>query len=342
MKNWRRIIAATMAATMVLGSTLVVCAEDADVSDPEAANANVEAEGQLEAFVSKDVFKIVLPTVTAEDLKFAMDPQGLLYIADDSTYKTEKGAVYFVENDADKTASPEIVVKNKSSFDVDVTLDFDVKLADGITLVDKATALTDATVPSLYLSVISDVEDAEATTIGEKTKVVDTLEDIEYTFDVKTEATAGYVQGNVITTNYYGYIPADSDASNDITYVISGSCDSTADWSNIKDATSSVDITWKVDKHSDLKPTVESGISGDGTKYYYTPTVKATSVISIEVYDVTTGEKLGDVPTSAASISATTGNVAITKSNINAVKGSSTKLAVAVTTNAGSDVFTIG
>lgn len=257
MKNFKRLLAAFMAGTMIFGSTMMVFAadddDDVDVTvDPGTNTPGIEGDGVLEAFVDTDVFKVVLPTIGAADLKFVMDPQGLMAKAAPDDYKSGAGAVYFVETDTDApnhSKSKAIVLKNKSSFDVDTKIEFSLTVDDAITVVEDADELTDATVPSLYLAV-NEVGKTEKTAITESIEVTDSLEGIEYVFDVATEAKAGYVQGTILTDKYYGYVPEADATPTEIKYELSGACDKTADWTEVSGDTK-IKLIWTITKHVD-------------------------------------------------------------------------------------------
>ena len=75
-----KILAASMAATMLLTPATVLADDVVDISQ---AGGEVSGSGDFEGYVDKNVFRVVLPTIS--DVNFTMDPQGLLHGADAST-----------------------------------------------------------------------------------------------------------------------------------------------------------------------------------------------------------------------------------------------------------------
>jgi len=279
--KFKKLMAVAMAATMVLGSSMTVFAADTDIDNPAAATGlePIEGDGQIEAYISKEVFKVTLPTVNDEGIKFTADPQGLLNIADSDTYTTGAGSVFFLNATDDVSKSDDIIVKNKSSYDVDVRLSVGVTGGTGVTVVDDVADLTAADTPSLYFEITDNDftgSGAVVTPVGTAKNIDNTLDAIEYEIDAQSSNPGGYTAG--ASGNFYGYIPVDSDASEDITFNITGKCDTTADWTGV--TLPSLSITWSVVKHDDAPADVAPTLTG-ATTITVSAGTPATTTISL-------------------------------------------------------------
>lgn len=253
-----KLIAASTAATLLLAPATVFAD---DVTDPGSASSGINGNGELEGYVKKDVFRVVLPTI--QDVDFTLDPQGLLNKANSTKYPTKAGAVYF-ENAAAGGGDPsytdtsdEITIYNKSSYDVEVGLSVTLDTGD-VALVAKD-ALATAKVPSLYLGLIKGTDAATAITTSSYdsaaatvTKVPEVSDTVTAGYQIKANQTA--VEGVDKSPNGFWYTYeltpgfADSDAQK-ISYKLEGACDSAtdADWSKIDKAVTAK-VAWTITK----------------------------------------------------------------------------------------------
>lgn len=71
MKNFKKVMAATLAATMVLGSTSMVFASDTTTN-------SLEGQGEVDGLVNLDVVSVEVPTDRSDIFNFTLDPQGLI------------------------------------------------------------------------------------------------------------------------------------------------------------------------------------------------------------------------------------------------------------------------
>lgn len=287
-KIFKQTASIALAAAMVFTMAPVASADD---------TVTVKPGLELEGYVDKHVYDVTLPTVpTGEGVKtgfeFVADPQGLLSTADKTTYPDGAGAVYFQTKaavEADDTATPavtaspaefsadskDITIINNSSFDVEVSLNVDVKTdGSGLTIVEEADLAT-ATAPSLYLGLIkrgtADSETAVATSktsketlakIGEA--VFDTdgsvttegyavlaMSDADYTDSATTDdEKKGYSETASPSGYHYKYGLTDGyDAETDgtkLSYAITGACDSKADWSKVDTTKVDINMVWTI------------------------------------------------------------------------------------------------
>ncbi|MBQ8526918.1 MAG: hypothetical protein IJ429_00465 [Lachnospiraceae bacterium] len=266
-KSFKKFIVFTMVCMLAL-TPMTAFAADGDITTAPA-EGSASGSGEIEGIVDKDVFCVSLPTI-AEDsdiFNFILDPQQLIAETDAAAFDVgttfEEGASLFFKsvvsgntisaNSTDDYASQSssLIIRNKSTFDVDVDVEAELKdLSDEAgtyTIVPKdAEDYTDDTNTSMYLAVkLGDsttaitAEGATASATVSKVdeedyEVVYTEED-GYKFELKDDVTE---------------FPATSIS-------LAGSCNTNAevDWEAAKTAAPSVDLTWSVDKHSD-GPTV--------------------------------------------------------------------------------------
>ena len=248
-KNFKKFVAVLTATTLLLSTSMFAFAAESE-DGATTAGGTVSGNGTVEDYLNKDVFKVVLPAVS--DVDFTIDPQGLLSVADEDAYTLGAGAVYFTnvsDNTTYSNTSDAIAVGNKSSYDVDVNLTVNLTAADGITMVDSADDLEDATVPSLYLA-IAEADDDAATALTEAETVLDAkvvagIAEAEDAYEiVPTQVDGGYTYKYVLNEDYDGPV---AEAS----YKLTGACDTTADWSEVKDLSVKADLVWSVVKHEE-------------------------------------------------------------------------------------------
>lgn len=250
-----KILAATMAATMLLTPATVFAS---DVTDITQSGGEVNGNGDFEGYVDKNVFRVVLPTIL--NVNFTMDPQGLLNGADKDTYTISGPAVYFAN--APTTAggsttysatSDGIVFVNKSSYDIKVGLA--VTLNTGDVALAKATDVGTATVPSLSLGLKKDSDtavDIDSTSFKSTAATVKAV-------PAKTDTADGYYvkaeKGNDgdpgLSPNGYKYSYALDDsytagANQTVTYKLTGACNDVAGWGNIANKNVTAKIAWTI------------------------------------------------------------------------------------------------
>lgn len=258
-----KLIAAAMAATMLMSSATVFAADN-DVTNPTNAKGDVTGSGQLEGYVDKNVFRVVLPTIDADHASFVVDPQGLLKIADSTKYTQEAGAVYF-ENAptteggtatySDKSDKIEFV--NKSSYDVRVGLDINLT-ATGVDVVKDAD-LAAATNPSISLQLIKagdtptavDIDSTSFKSADAEAKAVPEVSDT-VTTGYKVTASETQPAGSTVAQSpsgyYYTYALTDDYTATDdqkVAYQLKGKCNTVAGWSGVNQAITTK-IAWTV------------------------------------------------------------------------------------------------
>lgn len=244
MKNYRKIAAGLLAATMVVSSSMVAFADEGSTT----------GAGTLEGTVSTDVFNVDLPTIADGDttFDFILDPEGLIKETGADRYNnatfgtgtlfftnvttTDAGTTYSYSNTSDA-----LNITNYSSIAVDVALSATVSNAEGITLTQDST-FADDTSASVYLAITDGTNTAAITDAGAS---------------VNTQmAAAGQgaygIEWND-TDKKYEYVLDDSDDTLFATYSfqLTGASNANGDWSGLADIAPSVEVVWNVTAHSD-------------------------------------------------------------------------------------------
>lgn len=242
MKNYKKIAAGLLAATMVVSSSMVAFADEGSTT----------GAGELEGTVSTDVFKVALPVIPEDGsdttFDFVLDPEGLIKATSAEKYNGAafgEGTLFFANVSDDATSysntSDALTITNYSSIAVDVSLSAAVSNVAGITLTQDST-FTDDTSASIYLA-ITDGTNTVAITDGGAS--VNTQMDAagEGAYSVEWNSTEGK----------YEYKLDDTDATLFSTYSfqLTGASNSAGDWSGLADIAPSVEVVWNVTAHSD-------------------------------------------------------------------------------------------
>lgn len=318
-----KLIAATTAATLLFSTTTVFAADtgdtgdtstDTEITDPGNANGELSGSGNLEGYVDKKVFRIVLPTTKVD---FTLDPQGLLNAADEDAYGLGSGAIYF-ENAPTTTGesatysnkSDDIKFVNKSSYAVKVGLAVTLDTGD-ISLV-KSSDVSSATAPALNLGLLKGT-DANAVDIDSASFKSDPASLAAVPEVNGTTVTEGYQltgsstdpgDGTPESTNgmFYSYKLTDgytAGADQTVTYKLTGSCNDVAGWAKIDKAVTAK-IAWTVTDATapGITGTAYSRSSDSNT---YTLENITNDIKSIEVSNDGKAP-IGTVPTAAYSV----------------------------------------
>ncbi len=257
-------MAVTMAATMILGSTMTVFATEQQTTD------TIPGTGEVEGIVDASVFDVVIPSVSEGTYDFRLDPQGLIEATGtastvsgrESTHVTHERyenaefavdtTMYFANSIT--TDSPAITLYtgtsaaaefvNQSTTKVDVTVTAEVKDAAGIAISEDKT-FADDTTASMYLELNDTASASDAvdntTKIATLTKTLDALADtnFEKTYDA--------------ATGEYSYELIDSptiEAGSKFSYALSGAANPDGVWTEAqKDAAPAIEVTWRINIH---------------------------------------------------------------------------------------------
>ncbi len=195
MNKFKKIVAAALTATLILGNVVTAFAADTTTS---ANNGGTSGNGTSEGHVNKHVTSVVLPTVAdgATPFAYTMDLERLVQETNGAKYGTatfpEKGAdtgVYFMtgENKYENT-SQVLTVSSQSS--ADVTLNVEVKVVATETDVELVSAVPAATVsqPQLYLALQVGSEDPVAVLANDTVSKVVTIAGVPANFETTWDA----------------------------------------------------------------------------------------------------------------------------------------------------------
>lgn len=244
----RKLAALGLAATMVMGSSVVTFAAD-------TSKGSQTGTGKLEGTVDTEVFSVVLPTTDESTFKFTLDPEGLIKKTENAAYSGAtfgEGTLFFqTDTNQYSDTSKELQVVNKSSVDVDVALKAEVTDAGGIELNADKTFEGD-TSASMYLAIKS----------GEDEVAVTSDAPAEYAATVKKAPDGAYEYKYNSDGQKYSYeLKADADSTVDfkkLTFAITGAANVNGDWSKLTSAAPKITVTWDVKKADNSVPSFTS------------------------------------------------------------------------------------
>lgn len=237
MKNYKKLIAGTMAAVMVFGSSIVASA--ADQSD------STTGQGSLDIVKESDIFDVVLPVLPEEGSPFdyILDPTGVIEATDHAKYgdaNFESGqTLFFAVSGGDYNhVSDTLTATNKSTMDVEITVKASVAEATGITMAEDTNFVSggDATA-QLYLGLFDDTDNQSGLAI--------TVEGVEATATI-AGADDEYEVKYVSDGDYYVKALKDG-ASNFDTYEfhLEGAC-SVDGWDGLEENPPAVEVVWTI------------------------------------------------------------------------------------------------
>lgn len=189
----RRVMAGTLAATLVLGSSMMVFA-----ADPQTGSAT--GTGESIGHVDKEVLTVTLPTendALNQIFDYKIDPERVIDLAgklkDGTTSVTANAeGVYFKNSDNTySSSSDEVRFEGKNSVAVDVSVAAEVTATDGgkdIALVADNDALTAATTPALLMNLTVGTDTKAITSEGATAKAK--LDGVPDNFEVTVESNA--------------------------------------------------------------------------------------------------------------------------------------------------------
>lgn len=246
-KGFKKAIASMLAVTMVLGSSIMSFAGEAEPAEGVSNNTTLTASGNFEGHVNKSVVNVQLPTVSADNYNFIIDPELLINATNHEKYPnatfTGTTGVYFPTSVAadGKVAYTDTSVAgqvtNKSSVSVNVTMSIKLtNLNDSITMVSED-AVNTGTGANLWLAVVD----------GDGNK--DTVEDTTASLTANILGAEGNykVSYNAVQDKYqYVIDPEKNNPWGTATLSLTGKCNTGGDWSASGLSEESViEVTWK-------------------------------------------------------------------------------------------------
>jgi hypothetical protein len=258
----KRLAVGTMCATMVLGSTMMAFADD-------TTNGSSTGAGTVEGSVSKDVFKVVVPTVTDGTYDFILDPEGLIAASKNSSSSKddytnadfESGATLLFKNDKSNgdsydysSTSSAVKVTNKGTTKVDVTITAEVKDLGAVAIAADDT-FADDTSASIYLAIkdgASTPNVAAVDTTTKKATLTGTMDAVdasnyEIKYDSSEQKYIYELKSGTLDSSFPTY-----------SFALKGAANAAGDWSSLTAVTPSVEVTWSFEQHVD-----KNTIAGD-------------------------------------------------------------------------------
>ena len=260
MANYKRILAVSLAATMLMGSSAVVFAADQEASS--------SGEGETQFVSESDVFDVIFPTVGENETTFdyLLDPDGLIAETKGDRYTgkafDDDKTVYFlrskqVDGTVDGSAgkcdytdkSDEIKVVNKSTEAVDLKVS--AKVTDVPSEIKMAAAKTFAgTDTELYLGLMG----TDGTTPTEKAisaagvELTASIAADAAAYETKWDASANGGKGAYVKSLTTAAQAADYAGFKSYSFQLTGVCNTAegTDWSGLTDKAPKVDLTWSV------------------------------------------------------------------------------------------------
>ncbi len=232
----KKLMAGTLAATMVLGSSVMVFAET------QAGGAT--GTGTSVGHVDKEVLTVTLPTNTDSVFNYWVDPERVIDLAgslsDGTTVTKNDDGVYFKQSDNTyKSSSNDVEFEGKNSVAVDVSVAAEVTANAGgkdIELVADEDALTAATTPALLMKLTVGTDTKAITSEGAAAKAK--LDGVPNNFEVKVDNGAYVYSAKVGATGWAKTAVKLSGKTNNMEI----SSDMTAP---------AIKLTWTIEKHVD-------------------------------------------------------------------------------------------
>ena len=135
-KTFKKLMVFSITGAMMLAPMSAMAADTEATTSP--AEGNQDGAGELEGYVDKNVFAVVLPTADENTFKFTLDPQGLISASKDSSSSkadftsadVEDGAtLLFKHTDGSYGSKSNVLTaKNKGTSPVDVQVEADASI----------------------------------------------------------------------------------------------------------------------------------------------------------------------------------------------------------------------
>lgn len=287
MLNYKKYLAAALAATMVVGSSTVAFAatspsnfemSGSDVKtedrDADKATGTINATGKVEGYVEQEVFKVEVPTIPEKStlFNFILDPQGLIEATQGAAYNTAAGSnvtfttnttMYF-KNDINKAAGNEdysnksdyVELKNKGTIDVDASVTATVAALDKIEMATSETFDADDDSTSIYLALVDDGTGKEVLTADAAGVTLDGG-------TIAKSTTTDYYKVDYVDGKYtYELDPTVNATFNSFKFALTGASNPNGDWSQLTKAAPTVKVVWSVVAHvNPVAPTAPANVT---------------------------------------------------------------------------------
>lgn len=286
-KKYRKVLSAILAATMVLGSTMVANAE----------SQSATGDGHKDTVEQKEIFKVLLPTSAAKQFDYILDPNGVIAETEYAKYggtasaSFEKGQTMYFRNapavGATKvtysSSSDAITAYNKSNIGVEIKVEVSIATPSGIELASARGDLVDSdtATPSIYMELVasgSTTQNPAITTAAKKAVATDSI----------PSAAANYKASYSNATKKYNYILATgadalatdsqrlSENFKSFTFKLTGACNTTEKWIGLSEQPPTVSLTWTID------PPADAAVSGPSLSMTTTGLISASGLTATQ------------------------------------------------------------
>ena len=238
-KTFKKAMAGTLAATMVLGMSMTAFAQTGTATGSGGGTGS----GTFEGNVDKDVVAVTLPTDNdTTTFAYKMDPEGLIAATNSAKYSDssfESGAnVYFqsAENTWTKD-SKKLKVINKGTVDVDVTVAAKTDANTNVAMSTTKTFEASDTAAKLYLGLqVANQTEVAIDTTETAGKVTVGLKGNGDNYEITSTDGGGY--------GYTAKAGVPDTAWNSFEFGMTGACNPNGDYSASGLAGSNVTVTW--------------------------------------------------------------------------------------------------
>lgn len=330
MKNYKRIVAVTLAATMVLGSAMTVFAEEANPETPAAGVATGTGTyegGEMEY----PTLSVTLPAIPAGTYDYIADPNGLIAATDaakyaDSDFATTAQGIFFLTEKKGESGTPAkntysekstaLSLTNENAQDLDVTVKLEQKTAGDAGIqytADSTFAAAEEgatnTEKQLYLALVQKDAVPAAGEGGDPSDgtPVPLLSTGAATITAAVAGTPDNYEAGYSEDDGYGYtLKAESDLTdwNDCSFYMTGALNTAATWGN--DLTfPTIQVTWSYKEHTD-GPTASGNLSAANGSTVTISGVAEDATLSSVVIVPTSGDSI-TMKSTKYSYDATTG-----------------------------------
>lgn len=238
MRNYKKILAAGLAVSMVMGSSVVAF----------AAEGSGSGSGSLDVVEKSDVFDVVLPTDSGTTFDYILDPTGVIKATEAEKYggaTFADGATVFFANAATTEGDPAtysatsdaIKAVNKSTMDVDITVKASVAEVSGITMASSGTFDADDTSAGLYLALKdSDTNNSDTAVTADGVELTSTIAALDGAYETK------YVDGK-----YVKQLKADATGFEEYSFQLTGACNPKGEWAGLTEEPPVVSVVWSIE-----------------------------------------------------------------------------------------------
>lgn len=253
----RKVLAAILAGTMVLGSGVVA----------NAAGGESTGEGTLDQVKDKEVFSVVLPTTqeTANIFDYILDPTGVIAQTNAEKYSktatasfTPGKTMYFKNAPASGNTtipytdeSDPITAYNKSNIDVEISVEASIATPSGIVLSSTSVATASVASPSMFIGVKASGSNTvnAITTQAKQVIATSSIASASEAYKIKyNEADDEYKL--VLKDNVKNLKPTDAAFATTFesySFVLTGDCSKAGNWKSVTEVPA-VSLVWTIEK----------------------------------------------------------------------------------------------